>query len=94
MAAAVLLPKIAAVATCGSVITAVKTSWELSRMVRKKRAETTIAEDSDEVVQLAEDLQTAYNDGLLTRRERDEWHGNHQGQDPHQAPPPARACQP
>ncbi|EJT76096.1 hypothetical protein GGTG_06020 [Gaeumannomyces tritici R3-111a-1] len=74
MAAAILLPKIAAVATCGSVITAVKTSWELSRMVRKKRAETTIAEDSDEVVQLAEDLQVAYSDGLLTRRERDEWY--------------------
>ncbi|KAF2456293.1 hypothetical protein BDY21DRAFT_47590 [Lineolata rhizophorae] len=58
-----MLPPIAAIAACGSLVTAVKSAWELRRMVKNKRQK---RRDEDEALDILDELEDAYEDGLLT----------------------------
>ncbi|KAJ4421553.1 hypothetical protein N0V82_003691 [Gnomoniopsis sp. IMI 355080] len=70
------LPPIATIAACGSVITSIKSSWELSRMLKRKEAEKRI--DSQGRA-LLKDLRDAYLDGYMTRRSFDKWYDRYLG---------------
>lgn len=59
------LPPVATVAACGSIITACKSAWELSRMVRNKRKD---VQDEKEVHNMLEDLREFVEDGVLTKK--------------------------
>lgn len=59
------LPPVATFAACGSIITACKSAWELSRMVRNKRKE---VNEEKEVHLMLEDLREFVEDGVLTKK--------------------------
>lgn len=65
------LPPVATIAACGSILTAFKSGWELSRMIKKKELETRLEKEARS---LLKDLQQAYRDGLLTDRSYEKWY--------------------
>ncbi|POS76505.1 hypothetical protein DHEL01_v205096 [Diaporthe helianthi] len=65
------LAPVATVAACGSILTAVKSGWELSRMIKKKDLEKRLDKEAKVVVR---DLQNAYLDGLMSERSFEKWY--------------------
>lgn len=65
------LAPVATVAACGSILTAVKSGWELSRMIKKKDLEKRLDKEAKTVVR---DLQNAYLDGLMSERSFEKWY--------------------
>lgn len=65
------LAPVATVAACGSILTAVKSGWELSRMIKKKDLEKRLDKEARTVVR---DLQGAYLDGLMSERSFEKWY--------------------
>lgn len=65
------LPPVATIAACGSIITAVKSSWELSRMIKKKDQEKRLDSQARAIVQ---DLKQLYLDGLMDERTFEKWY--------------------
>jgi hypothetical protein len=65
------LAPVATVAACGSILTAVKSGWELSRMIKKKDLEKRLDKEARTVVR---DLQNAYLDGLMSERSFEKWY--------------------
>ncbi|KAI3392943.1 hypothetical protein diail_4960 [Diaporthe ilicicola] len=62
---------IATIAACGSILTAVKSGWELSRMIKKKDLEKRLDKEARTVVR---DLQNTYLDGLMSERSFEKWY--------------------
>ncbi|KAF3762791.1 hypothetical protein M406DRAFT_333163 [Cryphonectria parasitica EP155] len=65
------LPPITTIAACGSIMTAVKSGWELSRMIKKKDAEKRLDQYARA---LLKDLRSVHLDGLMNRRTFDQWY--------------------
>lgn len=65
------LPPVATIAACGSIITAIKSSWELSRMVKKKDRETRL---DTEAKKLLRDLQNLLVEKAISERSFDKWY--------------------
>lgn len=65
------LPPIATIAACGSIMTAVKSGWELSRMIKKKDAENQLESYARS---LLKDLRNVHLDGLMDRKSFDRWY--------------------
>lgn len=65
------LAPVATVAACGSILTAVKSGWELSRMIKKKDLEKRLDKEAKTVVR---DLQNSYLDGLMSERSFEKWY--------------------
>jgi hypothetical protein len=64
---------LATAAACGSLITSVKSGWELSRMVRKKAEEQHFDDDAGSVYRK---LRRAYENGYMKPDDYDRWHEN------------------
>ncbi|KAK4167149.1 hypothetical protein QBC43DRAFT_8820 [Cladorrhinum sp. PSN259] len=62
---------LATVAACGSIVTSIKSSWELRRMVKKKKEQ---HEADDEAPYVFRKLRKAYYDGLMTKSEYESWY--------------------
>ena len=62
---------LATVAACGSIVTSIKSSWELRRMVKKKKE---MHEADDEAPYVFRKLRKAYYDGLMTPSEYEQWY--------------------
>lgn len=62
---------LATVAACGSIVTSIKSSWELSRMVKKKKE---AKECDDEAPYVFRRLRRAYYDGLMSTAEYELWY--------------------
>lgn len=62
---------LATVAACGSIVTSIKSSWELRRMVKKKKEQN---ECDDEAPYVFRKLRRAYYDGLMTASEYEHWY--------------------
>ncbi|KAL9107494.1 MAG: hypothetical protein Q9227_007596 [Pyrenula ochraceoflavens] len=60
------LPPVATFAACGSLITACKSAWELSRMVKNKKRDLRVEK---EVHAMLDDLEDYVDSGILPRRE-------------------------
>lgn len=65
------LPPISVLVACGSIVTSIKSSWELSRMLKRKKLEKSLVRDSD---LLLETLTNAYLCGDMSKHEYDEWY--------------------
>ncbi|KUI57810.1 hypothetical protein VP1G_05091 [Cytospora mali] len=65
------LPPVATLAACGSLITAVKSGWELSRMIKKKDMERRLDKDASGILR---GLQNCYLDGLMSERSFEKWY--------------------
>lgn len=65
------LPPVATIAACGSILTAVKSGWELSRMIKKKDLEKRLDKEAKSVMK---ELQKTYRDGLMTDSSFDKWY--------------------
>lgn len=61
---------LATVAACGSLVTTMKSSWELSRMLRQKRNQRQAEEDA---VLVYRSLRRALYSGRMSDREYDHW---------------------
>ncbi|CAN8099738.1 unnamed protein product [Discula destructiva] len=70
------VPAIATVAACGSLITAVKSSWELSRMLKRKEQEKRVESQGRVILK---DLRDAYLDGYMNRKSFDKWYDRYLG---------------
>ncbi|CAP60257.1 uncharacterized protein PODANS_1_5660 [Podospora anserina S mat+] len=62
---------LATVAACGSIVTSIKSSWELRRMVKRKKEQ---HEADDEAPYVFRKLRQAYYDGLMTVPEYEQWY--------------------
>ncbi|KAK4200046.1 hypothetical protein QBC40DRAFT_174781 [Triangularia verruculosa] len=62
---------LATVAACGSIVTSIKSSWELRRMVKRKKEQ---HEADDEAPYVFRKLRQAYYDGLMTAPEYEHWY--------------------
>ncbi|KAK4226815.1 hypothetical protein QBC38DRAFT_215569 [Podospora fimiseda] len=62
---------LATVAACGSIVTSIKSSWELRRMVKKKKEQ---HEADDEAPYVFRKLRKAYYDGLMNESEYEQWY--------------------
>lgn len=65
------IPPVATLAACGSLITAVKSGWELTRMLKKKDMERRLDKDASGVLR---SLQNCYLDGLMSERSFEKWY--------------------
>lgn len=70
------LPPIATIAACGSVITAFKSSWELSRMLKKKEQEKRVESQGRVILK---DLRDAHSNGYMNRKSFDKWYDRYLG---------------
>lgn len=61
---------LATAAACGSLVTTMKSGWELSRMIRQKRDERQAEEDA---VRVYRSLRRALHSGRMTDKEYDHW---------------------
>jgi ribosome assembly protein 4 len=62
---------LATFAACGSIVTSIKSSWELRRMIKKK-AES--KECDEEAPYIFRRLRRAYYDGLMSSQEYEQWY--------------------
>lgn len=61
---------LATAAACGSLVTTMKSSWELSRMIRQKRNQRQAEEDA---VRVYRGLRRALHSGRMSDKEYDHW---------------------
>lgn len=61
---------LATAAACGSLVTTMKSGWELSRMIRQKRDQKQAEEDA---VRVYRSLRRALHSGRMTDKEYDHW---------------------
>jgi hypothetical protein len=62
---------LATVAACGSIVTSIKSSWELKRMVKKKKEERELEEEAPYIFRK---MRKAYYDGLMSTAEYEHWY--------------------
>jgi hypothetical protein len=62
---------LATFAACGSIVTSIKSSWELRRMVKRKQES---KECDEEAPYIFRRLRRAYNDGLMGTTEYEQWY--------------------
>lgn len=62
---------LATVAACGSLVTSVKSSWELSRMIRKRMEAKQAEEDAARIYR---SLRRAFHHGIMSEAEYDRWY--------------------
>ncbi|ROW00051.1 hypothetical protein VPNG_08323 [Cytospora leucostoma] len=65
------IPPVATLAACGGLITAVKSGWELSRMIKRKDMEKRLDKDASSILR---GLQNCYLDGLMSERSFEKWY--------------------
>lgn len=65
------LPPVATIAACGSILTACKSAWELSRMIKKKEQEKRLDSSARSVIY---DLRRMYLDGLMDQKTFEKWY--------------------
>ena len=61
---------LATAAACGSLVTTMKSGWELSRMIRQKRDQRQAEEDA---VRIYRSLRRALHAGRMSDKEHDHW---------------------
>ncbi|KAK4129097.1 WD40 repeat-like protein [Parathielavia appendiculata] len=62
---------LATMAACGSIVTSIKSSWELRRMIKRKQE---ARECDDEAPYIFRRLRRAYYDGLMSTLEYEQWY--------------------
>jgi ribosome assembly protein 4 len=62
---------LATVAACGSIVTSIKSSWELRRMVKRKQE---AKECEEEAPYIFRRLRRAYIEGLMSTLEYEQWY--------------------
>lgn len=62
---------LATVAACGSIVTSIKSSWELRRMIKKKKES---KECDEEAPYIFRRLRRAYYDELMSAQEYEQWY--------------------
>jgi hypothetical protein len=62
---------LATMAACGSIVTSIKSSWELRRMIKRKQEG---RECDDEAPYIFRRLRRAYYDGLMSTAEYEQWY--------------------
>ncbi|KAK4132762.1 hypothetical protein BT67DRAFT_443444 [Trichocladium antarcticum] len=62
---------LATVAACGSIVTSIKSSWELRRMIKRKAE---AKESDEEAPYIFRRLRRAYYDGLMGTQEYEQWY--------------------
>lgn len=61
---------LATAAACGSLVTTMKSGWELSRMIRQKRDQRRVKEDA---LRVYRSLRRALRSGRISGKEYDHW---------------------
>jgi ribosome assembly protein 4 len=62
---------LATVAACGSIVTSIKSSWELRRMVKRKQE---AIEADEEAPYVFRKLRQAHDNGLMSTRDYENWY--------------------
>lgn len=65
------LPPVTTIAACGSILTACKSAWELSRMIKKKDQEKRLDSQARSIIY---ELRQSYLDGLMDQKAFDKWY--------------------
>lgn len=65
------LPPVTTIAACGSILTACKSAWELSRMIKKKDQEKRLDTQARAIIY---DLRRSYLDGHMDQKTFDKWY--------------------
>lgn len=65
------LPPVTTIAACGSILTACKSAWELSRMIKKKDQEKRLDSQARSIIY---ELRQSYMDGLMDQKAFDKWY--------------------
>lgn len=65
------IPPVATLAACGGLITAVKSGWELTRMIKKKDMDMKVKKQADRVLRK---LHNCYLDGFMSERSFEKWY--------------------